>query len=174
MKYNGLLRLMLSALLMLVAFGLQAQEVDDLQEYLDKLAAEQTPQARQKTIQKGDKIDIPVGIAEVDLSKYTSRKKELTVKVSVKFVNGTLTASSDFAGGTSLLKVYGGASVVLGETASIDASAATMPSATKAPIQISANCMVLSTITLRDSPRIRYSPNPPRNGDTTSTPPEGC
>ena len=123
------IRLLLSALLMLVGFGLQAQaqEVDDLQEYLDKLAAEQTQQARQKTIQKDGEIDIPVGLAEVDLTKFTSyanRKTELSIKASVKFTNGTITASSDFSG-TSLLKVYGGATVALDKTAGIDASAAT-------------------------------------------------
>ena len=105
----------------------QAQQVDDLQEYLDKLAASQTAKPR-KSLRRSNAIEIPVGLTEVDLSKFSSyknRTKVVEVKASVKFTNGTISASSDFSGGTSLLKISGGATVVIDATAGVDASLAT-------------------------------------------------
>lgn len=128
------LKWLLLAVILLTGFNLQihSQEVDDLQAYLDKLAAEQPVQKAQSR-GSGDDVVIPVGLTEVDLSNFgTDRTKELTIKSSVKFVNGTITALSDFSGGTSLLKVYNGATVVLDETAAIDASAASKTSCIQA------------------------------------------
>lgn len=108
-----------------------AQENDDLQDYLDQLAAQQKEQTVKKSPRKGQSVEIPVGLTEVDLSMFSSyrnRKKTLTTKASVKFVNGTISSAADYAGNDCLLKVYGGATVVLGETAAIDASASTAPS----------------------------------------------
>ena len=105
-----------------------AQEADDLQEYLDKLATEQSAAGARSTVRRGESVTIPVGLTEVDLSKFTSyqsRTKELTIKASVKFINGTITATSAYTGGTCLLKIYGGATVILGSTAGVDAGAAT-------------------------------------------------
>ena len=105
---------------------MKAQDVDDLQEYLDQLASRQTESQAQRP-RKGQSIEIPVGLTEVDLSKfsYQNRTKTLTVKASVKFTNGIIAAASNYSGGTCLLKVYDGATVVLDATASIDAGAAT-------------------------------------------------
>ena len=103
---------------------MKAQEVDDLQAYLDKIAAEQTSQDIVKNKRKVNSIEIPVGLTVVDLSKFTSyknRTKVLEVKASVKFTNGTIGAASNFSGGTCLLKVFGGATVVLDSTAGVDA-----------------------------------------------------
>ena len=116
----------LAALLFALIPQMKAQEVDDLQEYLDQLAVEQTESQAQRP-RKGQSIEIPVGLTEVDLSKFTSyqnRTKTLTVKTSVKFTNGTINASPDYTGGTCLLKVYGGATVVLDATAGVNAGAA--------------------------------------------------
>ena len=120
----------LAALLLAFIPQVRAQEVDDLQEYLDQLAAQQADnqQARSQIRRPGQaqSIEIPVGITEVDLSKFTSyknRKKTLSVKTSVKFTNGTINAVSGYSGGTCLLKVYGGATVVLDATAGVNAGA---------------------------------------------------
>ena len=119
------------AVLLLTGLSLQtkAQEVDDLQEYLDQLAAEQPVQAARRGASPAEQVTIPVGLPEVDLSKfssYTNRSKVLEVKTSLKFVNGIITAASGFAGGTPLLKIMNGATCVVGETSGIDASAATL------------------------------------------------
>jgi hypothetical protein len=126
-KWLGIIAAMLFALIPQV----KAQESDDLQEYLDQLAAQQTDAQRARSqVRSHDNaqsIEIPIGLTEVDLSKFTSyqnRTKTLTVKTSVKFTNGTINASSAYTGGTCLLKVYGGATVVLDATAGIDAGAA--------------------------------------------------
>ena len=123
------------AVLLLTGFSLQtkAQEVDDLQEYLDQLAAEQPVQASRRGA--SEQVTIPVGLPEVDLSKfssYTNRKKVLEVKTSLKFVNGIITAASGFGGGTPLLKIMNGATCVVDETSGIDASAATLSECTEA------------------------------------------
>ena len=118
----------LAALLFALVPQMRAQEVDDLQEYLDQLAAAQTESQVQNSTRRGaQSVEIPVGLTEVDLSKFTSyqnRNKEVTVKASVKFTNGTITAASSYSGGTCLLKVYGGATVVLDATAGVNAGAA--------------------------------------------------
>ena len=131
MKNLRHLKWLLLAVFLLTGFSLQmhSQEVDDLQEYLDKLAAEQPVQKAQTRGGDDGTVVIPVGLTEVDLSKFSSyknRTKELTVKASVKFVNGIISASSDFTGGTSLLKVYGGATVIIDKTSGVDANAASM------------------------------------------------
>ena len=131
MKNLRHLKWLWSAAFLLTGFSMQihSQEVDDLQEYLDKLAAEQPAQKAQSRGSGDGTVVIPVGLTEVDLSKFSSyknRTKELTIQASVKFVNGTITASSNFSGGTSLLKVYDGATVIIDETSGVDASAASM------------------------------------------------
>lgn len=121
----------LAALLFALIPQVKAQEVDDLQEYLDQLSVQQTEaqQARGQVRHPGkvQSIEIPIGLTEVDLSKFTSyqnRTKTLTVKTSVKFTNGTISAGSGYTGGTCLIKVYGGATVVLDATAGVNAGAA--------------------------------------------------
>ncbi|MBQ9656796.1 MAG: hypothetical protein IJV38_12385 [Prevotella sp.] len=102
---------------------LKAQEVDELQAYLDRLAAEQS----QTVDGRRASVDVPVGLPEVNLANfpsYLSRTKTLEVKSSVKFINGTISASSAFTDGACLLKVMNGATVVLDATAAVDASAA--------------------------------------------------
>ncbi len=125
----------IACMLTVFALPMQAQEADDLQQFLDQLAAKQAAQPMKKAPRKGASVEIPVGLTEVDLSKFTSyqnRKTQLSIKASVKFVNGTITASADYAGGTSMLKVYGGATVVLDATAGLDAGAATAAGCTAA------------------------------------------
>jgi len=117
----------LVALLFALIPQVKAQEVDDLQDYLDQLASLQTESREQRSPRKGQGIEVPSGLTEVDLSKFTSyqnRTKTLTVKASVKFTNGTISAASNYSGGTCLLKIYGGATVVLDATAGINAGAA--------------------------------------------------
>lgn len=120
-------RWLMSAVFLLMGSSLQihSQVVDDLQEYLDSLAAEQ-PVRKAQTRGDNETVVIPIGLTEVDLSKFSSyqnRTEELTIKVNVKFINGSITAQSDF-NGTSLLKVYNGATVVIDETSGANASAA--------------------------------------------------
>lgn len=115
------------SLLMLAPMAVQAQEVDDLQAYLDSLARVQPAQQSARMPRKaGENIEIPVGLAEVDLSKfnYVNRTKTLSVSTSCKFVNGTISAASGYSGETALVKVQKSATVVFGETCTIDASAA--------------------------------------------------
>ena len=123
---------LLSCLFAVMSLSATAQEVDDLQEYLDKLAENLTAaQPVQGGPRRAASVEVPVGLTEIDLSMFTSyrnRMKTLTTKASVKFVNGTITSSADYAGNDCLLKVYGGATVVLGENAGIDASASAAPS----------------------------------------------
>ena len=125
------------AVLLLTGLSLQtrAQEADDLQEYLDKLAAEQPTQQARQSVRRGETVNIPVGLTVVDLSKFTSyanRTKVLEVKSSLKFVNGTITAASNFSGGTPLLKIMNGATCVVDETSGVDASLASTSVCTEA------------------------------------------
>lgn len=118
---------MLVSMLTLSVSQLKAQETDELQAYLDKLATEQSAPNMSGTNRRAGSTEIPVGLAEVDLSKFPSyldRTKILEVKSSVKFINGTISATSSFTGGTCLLKVMNGATVVLDATAAVNASAA--------------------------------------------------
>lgn len=117
---------LLATLLLAFVPRTYAQEVDDLQAYLDQLAAEQAAKPVRKAPLRAESVEIPVGLTEVDLSKFTSyqnRTKQLTIKASVKFTNGIITATSNYSGGGSLLKVYGGATVVLDATAGVNAGA---------------------------------------------------
>ena len=120
---------LLACLFTLSLAPMRAQEVDDLQEYLDKLAAQQAAQPQpKKGMRKVETITVPVGLTEVDLSKFTSyqnRTKGLTLKANVKFTNGTITAASTYSGGECLLKVYDGATVVLDASAGVNAGATT-------------------------------------------------
>lgn len=131
MKHLRHLKWLLLAVFLLTGFSLRihSQEVDDLQEYLDKLVAEHPVQKAMTRGSDEGTVVIPVGLTEVDLSKFSSyenRTKELSIKTSVKFINGVITATSDFSGGTSLLKVYDGATVIIDNTSGVDASAASM------------------------------------------------
>ena len=117
----------LAALLFAFVPQMRAQEADDLQEYLDQLASRQTESQRMKSPRKGQEIAVPSGLTEVDLSTFSSsenRTKEVTVRTNAKFINGTISAASSYSGGTCLLKVYGGATVVLDATAGVNASVA--------------------------------------------------
>ena len=116
----------LTALLLAFVQQMMAQDVDDLQEYLDQLATQQTESQAQKGHRKGPEIEVPSGLTEVNLAQFTSyqnRTKTVTVKANVKFTNGIISASSSYSGGTCLLKVYGGATVMLDATAGVDAGA---------------------------------------------------
>ena len=101
---------LLAAFFMLFASQVRAQEVDDLQEYLDQLATEQKAQmASRPGMRKLEAVTVPVGLTEVNLSNFTSyqnRTKQVSVKANVKFTNGTISVASTYSGGTSLLKVY--------------------------------------------------------------------
>lgn len=96
-----------------------AQEVDDLQEYLDQLAAkaERSRNAR---------AAVPLATeTEIDLSRFSSYKNRTAVlkfaaSLNVRITNGTITAASNFSGGTPLVEVNG--TVTLDASASIDAS----------------------------------------------------
>ena len=119
---------LLATLLLAFTPKAQAQEADDLQDYLDQIAAGQQAQPVKKSPRRAESVEIPVGLTEVDLSKFTSyqnRTKQLTIKASVKFTNGTITAAANYSGGGSLLKVYGGATVVLDATAGVSAGSTT-------------------------------------------------
>lgn len=135
MKKLKQLRWLALAVWLMTGFGLQtmAQEVDDLQEYLDQLAAEQSDGQSRQSVRRGETVTIPVGLTEVDLSTFTgstNRTKSLVLSSSVKFINGTLSAAEGFSGGGCLLKIQKGAELVLDSSAEIDASAAS-----------SANCL---------------------------------
>lgn len=117
---------LLLAVFLCPTIQLVAQEVDDLQEYLDKLASEQSVQKSSSVKKTARYVSVPVGLTEVDLSKFTSyqsRTKELTIRASVKFTNGTITAATGYTGGVCLLKVYDGATVVLDSSAGVNAGA---------------------------------------------------
>ena len=130
MKKLKQLRWLALAVWLMTGFGLQtmAQEVDDLQEYLDQLVAEQAAvqsagQSRQ-SVQRGETVTIPVGLTEVDLSKFSSsqnRTTALEVKSDVKLINGTISAASDFSD-EILVKVSGGVTVMLAASAAIEAN----------------------------------------------------
>ena len=126
-----ILLVLLACLFMGVSLSAAAQEVDDLQAYLDELAVEQQeqlstalPSNPANAPRRTESVEIPIGLPEVDLSRFTSyqnRTTTLVVSVSVKFVNGTIAASSSFTGGGPLVKVANGKSVVLDQTAAVDA-----------------------------------------------------
>ena len=106
------------------------QQRDALQEYLDQIALRQTEQVASKGVQDGESVTVPTGLTEVDLSQFSAaqnRTGALEIKASVKFVNGTISASGNYAGSDCLLKVSAGATVVLDATASVDASATALP-----------------------------------------------
>lgn len=102
-----------------------AQQLDPLEAYIDSLAR---VQARQQGPHKAKGAVIPIDqLSVVDLSKkafqsYLSRKAPLTINASVRLINGTISAASTFTGNGPLLKVAGGVTVMLDETAAIDAS----------------------------------------------------
>ena len=119
---------LLACLLMGISLPVAAQETDDLQEYLDQLAAEQAAQSVKKAPLKGASVEIPVELTVIDLSQFSSyqnRKKQLSIRANVKFTNGVITAASNYSGGDCLLKIFGGATVAIDETAGVNASAVT-------------------------------------------------
>ena len=118
---NGILVLM--CLLLAFPAKTMAQEVDELQRLLDEYAARDAGKKKAKGIRKVDATTVPTDLQEIDLSKltsYTKSARTVTVKSDVKFVNGTIGAASNFSG-SYLLNITEGATVVLGETATIDA-----------------------------------------------------
>ena len=77
-----------------------AQEVDDLQDYLDYLAQKQPALAPRLSANKALDVSIPIGLPVVDLSQFASyqqRTKVLTVHTSVKFVNGIISSSASLS-----------------------------------------------------------------------------
>lgn len=78
------------------------------------------------TLRAQETVVIPVGLPVVDLSamNLTARTTTLTVSQSCRFVNGTIAASSAFAGEKPLVSIAAGVTVVLDATAAIDASQA--------------------------------------------------
>ena len=120
--------------------SLQVRQADDLQAYLNQLASEQQP--AKTGMRKSPTVDIPIGLPEVDLSKFMSnqnRTNTLVISTSVKFINGSITAAAGFSGGGCLLEVRGGVSVVLDTTAKVDASVATAHTACLAAVGIYAS-----------------------------------
>ncbi len=118
---NGILVLM--CLLLAFPARTMAQEVDELQRLLDEYAARDAGKKKVKGMRKVDATTVPTDLQEIDLSKltsYTKSARTVTVKSDVKFVNGTIGAASNF-NGSYLLNITEGATVVLGETASVDA-----------------------------------------------------
>ena len=118
---NGILVLM--CLLLAFPARTMAQEVDELQRLLDEYAERDAGKKKAKGMRKVDATTVPTDLQEIDLSKltsYTKSTRTVTVKSDVKFVNGTIGAASNFSG-TYLLNITEGATVVLGETASVDA-----------------------------------------------------
>lgn len=120
---------LLTCLLMGFATTAVAQEEeDDLQAYLDKLAAEMPQPPGPQPVRDRTDVTIPINLPVIDLSTFTSaqnRKNSLLVQSSVIFKNGTISAAAAFSGGGPLLKITNGAYCVLDETASVDASTAT-------------------------------------------------
>ena len=118
---NGIL--VLICLLLAFPARTMAQEVDELQRLLDEYAARDAGKKKAKGMRKVDATTVPTDLQEIDLSKltsYTKSTRTVTVKSDVKFVNGTIGAASNF-NGSYLLNITEGATVVLGETATIDA-----------------------------------------------------
>ena len=118
---NGILVLM--CLLLAFPARTMAQEVDELQRLLDEYAARDAGKKKARGVRKVDASTVPTDLQEIDLSKltsYTKSARTVTVKSDIKFVNGTIGAASNFSG-TYLLNITEGATVVLGETATIDA-----------------------------------------------------
>ena len=98
-----------------------AQDADDLQDYLNQLAAGQSGGSDSRGYLKA----ASGGETEIDLSKFTSYQNRTTAltfasNLNVRITNGTITASPSFSGGTPLVEVYG--TVTLDKTAGIDAS----------------------------------------------------
>lgn len=121
---------LMACLIVGFAGSIRAQEADPLQEYLDQLAAGQANQPLTKCPLKVKGVEISVTLTEVDLSNpvfasYLSRKKQLSVTGNFKFINGTITAASDYSGGGCLVKISSGKTLMLDETAGIDASGVT-------------------------------------------------
>ena len=124
-------RLMSVALLLLTSVSVSAnsQVNDDLQAYLDNLAAtspaKAAVQGRRKRARRREQVIIPVDIPVVDLSQFssaTNRTTTLEIKTDVRLTNGTISNSTSFTGGGCLLKVSSGATVYLDATASVNAA----------------------------------------------------
>ncbi len=122
-------RLMSVAVLLLTSMSVSAnsQVNDDLQAYLDNLAASRpakvTSQESRQKAKRVRKVSIPIDIPVVDLSLFSSatdRTKPLEVKTDVKFSNGTISSSDSFEG-DCLLSVTGRATVVVDASASVNA-----------------------------------------------------
>ena len=102
-----------------------AQQLDPLQAYIDSLAREQA--VRQGGPNKVQGTVVPVDqLPAIDLSKksfrsYLSRSEPLIINASAKFINGTISAAATFAGNGPLLKVTSGVTVMVDETAAINA-----------------------------------------------------
>lgn len=121
---------LLVGLLSCVCLDAWSQQRDDLQEYLDQIASQQSAQHVTKGVKDVEPVTVPTGLTEIDLSKFSSgqnRTSALSIQSSVKFVNGTISASSNYSGNDCLLKVSAGATVVLDATASVNASATALP-----------------------------------------------
>ena len=119
---------LLMCLLIVGTLPTVAQEVDDLQDYLNQLATEQVVQPVRKAPKKAESVEIPVELTVIDLTKFSSyqnRKKQLIIPADVKFINGTITAAPDFSGGGCLVKISNGRTLALDETAGIDAHGVT-------------------------------------------------
>lgn len=126
------------ALLALLATAMptmaQEGDYDPFQAYLDSLAEvywqhHDKPQPGRDGMRRAT-VNIPEGLTEIDLSDpkyatFTSRVKTVVVNQPIKFVNGSITAKSNFTGGGCLIKVTQGVSVVFDETCTVDASLAT-------------------------------------------------
>ncbi len=124
------MRLMSVAVLLLTGMSLFANGAasDDLQEYLDNLAAKGAAKVKGQSgaaqARRAQSVVIPVDIPVVDLSQFTSaqnRTTTLEVKTDVKFTNGTISSHTDFSGGGGLMYVSNGATVVIDATASVNA-----------------------------------------------------
>ena len=126
-------RLMSVAVLLLTSMSVSAnsQVNDDLQAYLDNLAAKSpvkaAAQGGRKRARRQESVIIPVGIPQVDLSQFSSatdRTTTLEVKTDVRFTNGTISNNASFTGGGCLLKVSNGATVYIDATASVNSQLA--------------------------------------------------
>ena len=63
---------------------------DDLQEYLDRLADEQPEQKSLTRAADGDNVTIPIGLTEIDLSKFSSYQSRSKVRQVYKWNNHCL------------------------------------------------------------------------------------
>lgn len=126
-------RLMSAAVLLLTSVSLSASVAvaDDLQGYLDNLAAKNTAKANGQSagqkVRREQTVTIPVDIPVVDLSTFnsaTNRTTTLDVKTDVRFTNGTISSNASFTGGGCLVKVSNGATVIIDNTAHINSALA--------------------------------------------------